>query len=456
MKHITYYDAARWAARSFYRCYCKFFCRRPFALPQNPTGYRFYFCAGILILSIATTGLCQTVSTTTAPLPADAQEAVNKGIVAAKLPDYPLAIHCFEEARKLSPQSPIIFFYLGLAESKLPGRELRAICWFEAYLANNPTAQNAAAVKDEINTLDIKSHSNLANMIRSLQEMAIQVHQLNPSNNTYMDDAIWCWSNAGEYAEAKKMVDLIPNGFWKNNELSTIAIFQVKNGDIEGAKETLRLALRTVDQIPAEKDKDLALSGIAETQADAGDIAGAKKTESKVQDPNYKCADLTLIAENQAKAGDIEGAKASLASALAITDGIHDTYYKDKSMALRFIAEAQVKADDIPGAQQTADMIEDADLKSEALKTIAAGHIAVQAGITVYTADYWLGMLDDTNPDDYCPLNTDPFLDLASYLRSLLLPGDPQKAFEPFNAATVKIVRAQTIINRMMKQQPWQ
>jgi len=65
-------------------------------------------------------------------------------------------------------------------------------------------------------------------------------------------------------------------------------------------------------------------------------------------------------------------------------------------------------------------------------------------------------MLDDTNPNDYCPLNTDPFLDLSTYLKSLLLPSDPQKAFEPFNAATVKIVRANTIINRMMKQQPWE
>lgn len=407
-------------------------------------------------LLFALPGFSQTTSAAVAPLPPDAQEAVNKGIVAAKLPDYPLAIRCFEEARKLSPQSPIIFFYLGLAESKLPGRELRAICWFEAYLAANPTAQNAVAVKDEINTLDIKSHSNLANMIRSLQEMAIQVHQSNPANVTYMDNAIWCWANAGEYAEAKKMVDLIPNGFWKNNELSTIAIFQVKNGDLEGAKETLKLALRTINQIPAEKDKDLAMDGIAEIQADAGDIAGAKKTTAKVQDPNYKCADLTVIAENQVKAGDIEGAKASLASALTITELIHDTYYKDKSIAQRAIVEAQVKADDIPGAQTTADLIQDADLKSEALKTIAAGHIPVSPGVTIYTADYWLVMLDDTNPNDYCPLNTDPFLDLSTYLKSLLLPSDPQKAFEPFNAATVKIVRANTIINRMMKQQPWE
>src|SRR6266699_1493919 len=67
-----------------------------------------------------------------APLPAAAQEALNKGIIAAKVPDYLLAIRYFEEARKLAPQAPVIFMNLGLAESKIPGRELRAIAWFGA------------------------------------------------------------------------------------------------------------------------------------------------------------------------------------------------------------------------------------------------------------------------------------------------------------------------------------
>ena len=59
-----------------------------------------------------------------APLPPAAQEALNKGITAAKLPDYLLAIRYFEEARKLAPDAPIVFLNLGLAESKIPGREL--------------------------------------------------------------------------------------------------------------------------------------------------------------------------------------------------------------------------------------------------------------------------------------------------------------------------------------------
>jgi len=83
-------------------------------------------------------------------LPPDAQEAMKNGIIAAKQQDYLLAARYFQDARKIAPDSPEIFFNLGLAESKIPGRELRAIAWFGAYLASTTNAPNAAAVKDQI------------------------------------------------------------------------------------------------------------------------------------------------------------------------------------------------------------------------------------------------------------------------------------------------------------------
>ena len=104
-----------------------------------------YFFVGFLTLAFApTSGFSQIT------LPAAAQEAYNKGMMAAKLPDYPLAISYFQEARKLSPQSSEIYFNLGLAESKIAGRELRAISWFEAYLLANPTSPNAALIKEQM------------------------------------------------------------------------------------------------------------------------------------------------------------------------------------------------------------------------------------------------------------------------------------------------------------------
>ena len=115
-----------------------------------------------------------------APLPAVAQEAVNKGISAAKLPDYPLAIRYFEEARKLAPEAPVIYLNLGLAESKIPGRELRAMAWFGAYLAAYPDAPNAAAVKEQITALDVRNQSAVSRMIKTLEDAANRFNQCSP------------------------------------------------------------------------------------------------------------------------------------------------------------------------------------------------------------------------------------------------------------------------------------
>ena len=71
-------------------------------------------------------------------LPVEARAALKRGVIAAKQQDYPLAIRYFEEARKSAPAAPEIFYELGLAESKIAGRELRSICWFEACLAGGP------------------------------------------------------------------------------------------------------------------------------------------------------------------------------------------------------------------------------------------------------------------------------------------------------------------------------
>src|SRR5690348_16990201 len=73
-----------------------------------------------------------------AELPPGAQEAFDKGVMAAKQQEWEIAIQSFQEARKTAPDAPELFYNLGLAESKLPGRELRAIAWLGAYQAASP------------------------------------------------------------------------------------------------------------------------------------------------------------------------------------------------------------------------------------------------------------------------------------------------------------------------------
>src|SRR5512135_2808307 len=74
--------------------------------------------------------------------------AFDKGTTAARMEEWTLAVRYFNEARKTAPRAPEVLFNLGLAESKMQGRELRAMVWLNAYLAARPDAPNAAAVKD--------------------------------------------------------------------------------------------------------------------------------------------------------------------------------------------------------------------------------------------------------------------------------------------------------------------
>src|SRR5579871_5263129 len=112
------------------------------------------------------------VQTSPPSLPAAAQDAEQKGLIAAKQQEFVLAARYFEEARKQAPYSGDVLFNLGLAESKLPGRELRAIVWFKAYLASSPAAANASEVKEQITEMEIKAEANAGKMVEAARKVA--------------------------------------------------------------------------------------------------------------------------------------------------------------------------------------------------------------------------------------------------------------------------------------------
>ena len=178
-----------------------------------------------------------------APLPPAAQEALDKGIIAAKVPDYPLAIRYFEDARKLAPQAPIVFLNLGIAESKIAGRELRAMAWFGAYLAAYPDAPNAAAVKEQIAALDVRNQSNLSRLIKTAQEAADLIRE------------------AGG----------LP--FWK------LAEVQIKAGDTAGARRNLASAQAHEDPMHGDaRVRSGFFVMVANDQMKVSDDAGARTT----------------------------------------------------------------------------------------------------------------------------------------------------------------------------------
>jgi hypothetical protein len=64
------------------------------------------------------------------------------GLAAAQQQDWKLAIRYFLDAQKIDPDASQVWFNLGLASSKLPDHEFRAIAWFkDARTLRSLTAQ---------------------------------------------------------------------------------------------------------------------------------------------------------------------------------------------------------------------------------------------------------------------------------------------------------------------------
>ena len=180
-----------------------------------------------------------------APLPQAAQEALDKGIIAARVPDYPLALRYFEDARKLAPTAPLIFMNLGIAESKMPGRELRAMAWLGAYLAALPGAANAAAVKEQIAVLDVRHKSNASRLIKAVQEAASQISEdtrmptLGRDKEHILYQVSRLWARIGDVANAQKTAKLITkSAMWRDSAYQEIAGAQFLAGDSAGALQT--------------------------------------------------------------------------------------------------------------------------------------------------------------------------------------------------------------------------
>ena len=325
-----------------------------------------------------------------APLPAAAQEALTKGITAAKLPDYPLAIRYFEEARKLAPDAPVIYLNLGLAESKIPGRELRAMACFGAYLAAYPDAPNTAAVKEQIAVLDVKNQSDLSRFLKTVEENAklvttspfLIVTDFQHGNSLH--ETLILWVRSGDAATAIQIANGIKDPFWKAWAEGAIGLELGMAGDKNGAHKAFNLALSA-----SERGKEI------------------NKNHTKVR-----------VAEAQAKLGEI-------ADALKIAESIQDA--DGRSTAKFLITNAQ----------------------SSILQSTSDKRISLQPSITAID---WLKMLDDSKESNDCPLNTGPFLNLVEHMKSL--PNNsPEDVFESYRNTAEKIISARNIISRMLKKQ---
>jgi|GEM_PF-2458059 len=317
------------------------------------------------------------------PLPPAAREALAKGIAAAKDRNYLLAVSSFEAARAIpyysseygrNPRAPEIYFNLGLAESKLPGHELRAIAWFGAYLTADPyaPAPNEAAVLQQMNMLFEKNRANLAAWLGSVQEAA------GTFSNGYqwvtLFQTVILWAEAGEIDAAQKAAALIPVSDQDYCfSLHEIVKAQLRAGDLAGARKTADTIKDRYNRSVASTTANMSYAGertevaftlanaqvaMAEAQILAGEIAEGKKSLAAAQKSTaltryatYESIVLPTIAEALIHAGEVEEAKAVLAEARRVVDGNPEPNAKVRE--LLGIARAQLLAGDTAGAQET-------------------------------------------------------------------------------------------------------
>jgi hypothetical protein len=122
-----------------------------------------------VLFALSISVCAQTPPAPTSGLKDAAKEPLQKGLAAAQQQDWKLAIRYFLEAQKADPDAPQIWFNLGLASSKLPGYELRALAWFRAYLLAVPDASNADPIRQQIATLEVAFESRMNKIIEALE-----------------------------------------------------------------------------------------------------------------------------------------------------------------------------------------------------------------------------------------------------------------------------------------------
>ncbi|MDA8431224.1 MAG: tetratricopeptide repeat protein [Geobacteraceae bacterium] len=129
----------------------------------------FYMNIVRLLLTLA----LLTATAQAAELLPQAQEPYQKGLLAAQQQDWKLAVRNFRNAQKSDPEAPEIWFNLGLASSKLPGYEIRAIALFKAYLLANPADPRGAAIRSQIAALEAGFESKMAKIADQLESFLI-------------------------------------------------------------------------------------------------------------------------------------------------------------------------------------------------------------------------------------------------------------------------------------------
>jgi hypothetical protein len=276
-----------------------------------------------LAVSLPIISLAQTTNEST--LSPKAQAAVKKGLDAAKQQEWNVAIRYFSEARQAAPDSPVPLINLGLAESQLPGHELRAICWFEAYLILVPTVVNAPAVRQQISNLETRAEGNADKIIEMLKVLMGQM----PSSDYW---ALW-GVNADLAGLLAASGDLDAAGQIVQNQSNTDIQNHAREAIVEAFVNLKRIpdAIAQASQITNNSsDAVQAYQSIFSAQVAAGSFSDAKRSATNF----VFSGDFRLkLADAEYQAGQSEDAAELLRDERASIDKENDGSLRENDLA---------------------------------------------------------------------------------------------------------------------------
>lgn len=202
-----------------------------------------------------------------------------------------------------------MYYNLGLAESKVPGRELRAIAWFGVYFSEDASAPNAAAVNEQMTELSARNKRTLERVISLVESEAdwifrtlgkrqgedLSYHRdisVRDRKSGNLREAARLWAELGDRAAALKTAGKFRREEYKIAALTAIVRAQAGTGDLAGAHMTTEL-------LDTDGSKSWAQLAIVDAYVKNGNLAAAQATAELIHDPVPKQSARDAIANRK-------------------------------------------------------------------------------------------------------------------------------------------------------------
>jgi len=161
----------------------------------------------LIVLAAATAHAQQT------NLPAG--EYFRRGMEAAARNDFETAAIEFDHARRADPANMQALFNTALADAQVPGMELFALGWLEAYLEANPDIPDREHIRGQIASLQQRVLSQLRTMADAAEHSASE-YRNNDDRDLALKWAAWMRANAADETGARRIASRFDGDYKKH------------------------------------------------------------------------------------------------------------------------------------------------------------------------------------------------------------------------------------------------